>query len=403
MTELRRSLNLTLLTLYGLGTILGAGIYVLIGKVAGTSGMFTPWAFLLAAAVAGLSGYCYAALCSRYPQSAGEAAYVQAALGLKPLSTLVGWLVILTGLISAATISNGFVGYINLFVEISSFWAITLLLILMGGLASWGVSQSVIAATVVTLLEIGGLFLVIFVAGGSLGDLPQRLPEMIPTLSQGEAWAGIALGAFLAFYAFIGFEDMVNMAEEVKEPESTIPKAIIIALAVSTLLYVLIALIAMMALPLAELQQSDAPMADILSSHNANASTLISLISLVAITNGALVQIIMGARVLYGMGRQGLAPSWLSYVHPKLQTPVVATALVTLVIWLFAIALPLTTLAKITSFIIIVVFLLMDISLAVILHREKQTGTPPKASQVAIWVPVLAAFLCVALLLLQFL
>ncbi len=403
--QLKRTLTYPLLTLYGLGTILGAGIYVLIGKVAATSGLYAPLAFIVAAVLAGLSGYSYAALSSRYPQSAGEAVYVQAAFSKQFLSTVVGWMVILTGVVSAATIANGFVGYLNQFVDISEFLAITVMLLGLCLLACWGVAESVKVAAVITALEVGGLLFVLALAGDSLALLPERLPELIPNISDGSAWFAILLGAFLAFYAFIGFEDMVNMAEEVKEPERTLPKAIFTALLVSSLLYAVIALVAILSLPLDVLQQSNAPMADILALHSEQASTIISLISLVAVMNGALVQIIMGARVMYGLGKQNLAPKWLGQVHAKFQTPVVATVLISLVVWVLAVALPLATLAKLTSFIIIVVFLLVNVSLIRILkaenaeQQEKQTDT--KAMKVNPYVPYIASVMCILFLAVQ--
>jgi APA family basic amino acid/polyamine antiporter len=396
---LKRTLGFPMLTLYGLGTILGAGIYVLIGKVAATAGMFAPIAFLLAAILAGLSGYCYAALSSRFPQSAGEAAYIQAAFGIKNLSSLIGWMVILTGVVSAATISNGFVGYLHQFISIPEFWAISIMLIAMCALACWGVSESVTAAAIVTGLELAGLLLVLVLSGSSLADLPARAHELIPNMSDGGAWFAILLGAFLAFYAFIGFEDMVNMAEEVKEPERTLPKAILAALLISSILYVLIALVAMMELPLEVLQHSTAPMTDILKQHSAQAGIIISLISIVAVVNGALVQIIMGARVLYGMASQGLAPAVLGRVHDKFKTPILATVLITMVVWVLAIALPLTTLAKITSFIIILVFLLVNVSLIKILSKEHKT--PQKAMPIQTWIPYAATLMCLLFLSVQ--
>jgi amino acid transporter len=391
-SQLKRTISLPLLTLYGLGTILGAGIYVLIGKVAAASGMFAPISFLIAAVLAGLSGYCYAALSSRFPTSAGEVVYVQAAFGARSLSRLVGWMVILTGVVSAATIANGFVGYLNQFVQVSSFWAISIMLLSMCGLACWGVSESVTLAAGVTILEVGGLILVLALSGSALTELPARSHELIPDFTDNTVWFSILLGAFLAFYAFIGFEDMVNMAEEVKEPEHTLPKAIIAALIISSVLYVLIALVAMMQLPLNELQQSEAPMADILNQHSKQAGMVISIISLVAVVNGALVQIIMGSRVLYGMAKQGLAPEGLSKIHSTFKTPVIATIIVSIVIWVLAVALPLITLAKITSFIIITVFLIVNISLIKILRQE--SFVPEKAMVIQAWVPFAAAFMC---------
>ncbi len=397
--QLKRTLTYPLLTLYGLGTILGAGIYVLIGKVAATSGLYAPLAFIVAAILAGLSGYSYAALSSRYPKSAGESVYVQAAFSKQFLSTIVGWMVILTGVVSAATIANGFVGYLNKFIHIGDFYAITVMIIGLCLLACWGVAESVKVAAVITAVEVGGLLFVLLLAGDSLALLPERLPELIPNLSDGGAWFAILLGALLAFYAFIGFEDMVNMAEEVKQPERTLPKAIFSALLISSVLYALIALVAILSLPLAELQQSQAPMTDILQNHSAQAATIISLISLVAVMNGALVQIIMGARVMYGLSKQGLAPLWLGKVHKKYQTPVVATILISLVVWFLAVALPLTTLAKLTSFIIIVVFLLVNLSLIRILKQEQKPAD--SAMQVNPYVPVIASAMCLLFLAVQ--
>ncbi len=384
-----------MLTLYGLGTILGAGIYVLIGKVALYAGLYAPIAFILAALLAGLSGYSYAALSSRHPKSAGEAVYVQEAFGMTWLSTIVGWMVVLTGVVSAATITNGFVGYLQVFVEITDFWAITLLLLSMTALAIWGVGESVMVTAVTTILGLIGLLLILVFSVPAFITLPERLPTLIPTF-EGDIWFGILLGAFLAFYAFIGFEDMVNMAEEVKTPETTLPKAILAAIVISSLLYYLIALAAILQLPIDQLAVSKAPMADIMNKHSQQAAWFISLISLAAVVNGALVQIIMGARVLYGMGKQSLAPHWLATIHSKRQTPYIATLLIGLVVWVLATSLDLTTLAKITSFIILVVFLLVNISLIRLMRKE--TTIPSNAMAVQSWIPYFAAMMCLLFL-----
>ena len=394
--ELKRSIGFSLLTLYGLGTILGAGIYVLVGKVAIYAGLYAPIAFLLAALLAGLSGYSYAALSSRYPKSAGEAVYVQAAFGIETLSSVVGWMVVLTGVVSAATIANGFVGYLQVFVPITDFWAITLLLGSMTLLAVWGVTESVVATAVTTVLGIIGLVLILAFSAPAFLTLHERMAEITPPLLDGGIWFGILLGAFLAFYAFIGFEDMVNMAEEVKEPELTLPKSIIAAIIVSSLFYYFIALAAILQLPLAELTASKAPLADVMNKHSQQAAWFISLISLAAIVNGALVQIIMGARVLYGMGKQSLAPAWLATVHGRFRTPYVSTLIIGFVVWVLATSLELTTLAKITSFIILIVFLLVNLSLLKILGMEIEQ--PEKAMVVMWWVPVTGALMCVMFL-----
>jgi len=396
---LKRSIGLPMLTLYGLGTILGAGIYVLVGKVAVTAGLYAPIAFLIAASLAALSGYSYAALSSRFPQSAGEAVYIQQAFGIKWLSTLVGWMVILTGIVSAATISKGFVGYLQVFVPIPDFWAITLLLATMTFLAFWGVSESVMVTAITTVLGIIGLALILAVSMPAFMTLPERLPELTPPLDDSGVWFGILLGAFLAFYAFIGFEDMVNMAEEVKEPEKTLPKAIVAAIIISSVLYYFIALAGVLQLPLNDLINSKAPIADIMAQHSESLAWFVSLISLAAVVNGALVQIIMGSRVLYGMGKQGMAPKWLATIHATRKTPYVATILLGIVVWVLATSLNLTTLAKITSFIIIVIFLLVNIALLVVMRQERQA--PTGALSIHPVVPVFGALMSVMFLSVQ--
>ena len=394
MHELKRSLNLPMLTLYGLGTILGAGIYVLVGKVALHAGMYAPISFLLAALLAGLSGYSYSALSAHLPKSAGEAVYVETAFSLKPLSVLVGWMVVLTGIVSAATIANGFVGYLQVFISISDFWAITILLGLMTFLAFWGVNESVWVTAGTTTLGIIGLMIILFYSAPSFLTIPEKLDELMPPLTDGGIWFGILLGAFLAFYAFIGFEDMVNMAEEVKQPEITLPKAIIAAIILSSILYYLIALAAVLQMPQSELISSKAPMADILKHHSESMAWFVSLISLAAIVNGALVQIIMGSRVMYGMGKQNMAPMWLAVIHPTRKTPYVATLLIGAVVWVLATQFPLATLAKITSFIIIMVFLLVNISLIKLLKMPECADTLTAKA----WVPWVGSLMCLVFL-----
>ena len=166
--ELKRTLSLAQLVLYGLGTILGAGIYVLVGKVASLAGPYVPVAFLVAALLTVFTGLSYAELAARYPRSAGEAVYVQEGFHRRALSLLVGFLLILTGMVSSATIVNGFVGYLHVFVTVPDWLVITLLVLLLGALAAWGISESVMAASLITLIEVGGLILVILVAGNSL-------------------------------------------------------------------------------------------------------------------------------------------------------------------------------------------------------------------------------------------
>jgi len=399
--QLNRSLSLTLTTLYGLGTILGAGIYSLIGEVARSAGMYAPAAFLVAALVAGFTGLSYAELSARFPRSAGEAVYVQEGLGWSPLSTLVGLLIVLTGTVSAATLANGFVGYAQKLISlvtlpgaIEQAWYLDRLTIIvvtvgvMGALAAWGIRESVLAASAVTVIEIGGLLLVLAVSGGSLASVPARFGELLPPFSAA-VWNGILIGAFVAFYAFIGFEDMVNIAEEVKDPQRTLPRAIVLAVVGSTVLYMLVALSAVLALAPEQLGHSQAPMAQLYERATGRTPWLITLISLFAVINGALIQIIMASRVLYGISQEGWLPPLMGRVHPRTRTPLLATALITACVLLLAVPLNIRVLADTTSFIILIVYILVNLSL---LRIKRRAPAAAGVRPLPFWVPVAGLF-----------
>ncbi len=394
---LRRALSLPLLTFYGLGTILGAGIYVLVGEVAAVAGMYAPVAFLAAAIVAAFTAFTYAELAARHPLSGAEAVYVQEGLGRRELSTLVGYLIVFSGLVSSATLARGFVGYLGVFSDLPETLVIVLLVTALGALALWGILESVTIAAVATVIEIGGLLLIIAVSAGGFVDLPARLPELIPP-ADAAAWWSISMGAFLAFYAFIGFEDMVNVSEEVKDPQRIVPRAIVLALVGSTLLYLLVVTAAVLALPASTLAGSEAPLALVFEHATGASPVLITLISLFAVINGALIQMIMASRMLYGMACAGWAPRWLSGVGERSRTPVAATAVITAGVLVFALWLPLVTLAKLTSFAILVVFVLVNLSLI----RIKRLQQPLAGVRVyPVWVPYGGLMLAVALLVLQ--
>lgn len=400
---LKRSLNLPLLIMYGLGTILGAGIYVLIGKVAGIAGTYAPASFLVAAIIAGFTGFSYANLSKRFPRAAGEVVYVHNALRRRWLSIMVGWLVILTGMVSCATLVNGFVGYLAVFIQWPEWLVITMTMWVIVAIACWGIAESVAIATIVTALELLGILIVITLLADAFGTLPDRYDTLFPPMqdfgAQVSIWQGIGLGAFLAFYAFIGFEDMVNVAEEVKQPQRNLPLGIMSAVVLASILYVLVAMVAVLSIPIDTLSHSDAPMVSLVTSRHSGMGELIGLISLIAILNGALVQVIMGSRIFYGMARQNMAPLMLAEIASKTQTPVKATLLLGALIWFFAIALPLVTLAKLTSFIIIIVFSLVNVSLLVIYFREYKRSAD--SGKIKMLVPSVAALLCAGLLILQ--
>ncbi len=399
---LARRIGTPLLVLYGLGTILGAGIYVLVGKVAGVAGMLAPLSFIVAAIIAWLTAQSYSILVVLFPKSAGESVYVEQAFQQRWLTFLVGGLIVLTGIVSAATLTNGFTGYFVRLVPINETAAMLIMLLLITALALWGIAESLSAAALITLIEVLGLLLVLFYCGDAFQQLPQRADELLLPAS-GIQLAGVLSGAFLAFYAFIGFEDMVNVVEEVKEPQHTMPRAIIWVVILSTSLYVLIALVALLAMPLTELVASKAPLAELLQSKNAVAAQWLSVISVFAIVNGVLIQLIMASRVCYGMAKRYHGPRWIYYVSPLTRTPVYATVMIAVVVLLFALFLPLVVLARFTSFIILIIFMLINFALWKMQRDHYVQANPEQLAHVQHLrsYPLLAGLCCLGLLLFQ--
>lgn len=384
--SLSREVGFWLLCFYGLGNILGAGIYVLVGKVAGHAGYFTLISFFIAGLVASFTAFTYAELSSRFPVAAGVAVYLHEGFGKAWLSVVAGLFIALAGMLSAATIVKGFSGYAQLFVPLANEIIIGVILVILVLIAIWGVAESVFTAAILTLLEILGLLIIIALGYDYLDKIPETISSL-PAITEGAIWPGIVMGAFLAFYAFLGFEDMVNIAEETKNPERNMPRAIIVALLLSTLLYALVAIAATLIMPPDQLANSEAPLADVFQTATGKAPVLITAISLVAVINGALIQIIMATRIFYGMSNRDWLPDILSYIHPKTQTPVISTIIAGLIVFALAAWFPLVSLATYSSFLILLIFMLVNIALI----RIKIRPAPKEAKIYPIWVPVCGA------------
>jgi len=391
---LKRSVGLATLTFYGLGNILGAGIYVLIGTLTAQAGMLTPFAFLVAAVVALFSVLTYAELSSRFPFSAGEAVYVQQGLHIRLLSRLVGLMVASAGMFASAALIRGLYGYISIFVDLPFALVIVLFIAAIGLLAIWGISQSTFVAAAITLLQMFGLLLVIWAGSDSLLSLPTRLDELAPS-TELAPWSAIMAAAFLAFFTYLGFEDMVNIAEEVKNPTRNMPLAILLALGISTGLYLLVALVSVLSVEPARLALSEAPLALVYEQATGRPAALLSLIGTIAVINGALIPMIMASRVLYGMAKQGLLWQRLALVNSRTRTPVYSTLLVTGIVLVSSLWLPVERLAAGTSFLILGAFILVNSSLIAIKLREKTRGTK---QGYPIAVPMLGLLCSVALL-----
>lgn len=383
---LKRGLGFVLLTLYGVGVTVGAGIYVLVGKVSAEAGLYGPVAFLIAAFVAGLTALSYGELSGRYPVSAGEAVYLNEAFHNPILATIVGLLVALTGLVSAAVITLGFVGYLNVLVATPEVVTLCAVVALLAGLAIWGITESVFLSGMITLVEIGGLLLVIVFGMDDMVASPDAAQVLFPSLEV-DVWSGVMAGALLAFFAFIGFEDMVNVAEEVRDPVHTIPRAIVATLVITTTLYLLVSAISVTAVPQAELIASDAPLSLVFERTSGMDGGILSGVAVFAVLNGALIQMIMGSRILFGLSRQGWLPKFLGLVHPGRQTPIIATIVIAGAVLALALLFPLVGLATATSYITLTVFTLVNTALLWIRFRGDAVGL----WRVPIWVPALGA------------
>lgn len=391
---LKRRLGPTLLTLYGLGVMVGAGIYVLVGTVAASAGVLSPVAFLLAGLIAAPTALTYAELSVRIPESAGEAAYVRVALKSRWLSTLVGLTIAVVGVTSAAAVLRGGVGYLTALVDVGWVELTLLVAVILTAVAVWGVLESLAVAAVFTVIEVAGLLLVIRAGLTTTPstDWAAGLPDTIP-------WGGIGLATVFAFFAFIGFEDMVNLAEEVKRPGRTLPIAILTSLVLTSLLYGAVSVAAVRGVEVDSLAGSDRPLA-LVYEQAGGREDLMAAIAGVAAINGVLAQLVMAARVLFGLGRQNRTLLVFHRTHGRFGTPTGATLLVGLLVALGALTLDVASLAELTSSFLLGVFCVMNVALLVI---KRQARTRLGGFTVPPWVPWLGligslAALAVALL-----
>lgn len=394
---LKRSLSVPLLVLYGLGVTVGAGIYVLVGAAGARAGALAPVAFLVAAVVMGLTGAAFAELAGRLPLSAGEAAYVRAGFNSDAAALVVGALVLGVATISAAAIAKGAVGYIQFFLP----WPVAVLTVLtvlgMGLIASYGVKEAVSIAAVMTIIEIGGLTAII--VGGFAQD-PKIIGNAAAAVANATfdaaALQAIAGAFLLAFFAFIGFESIVNLAEEANAPVTALPKAILLTLVIATVLYVGVVIVALSVVPATELGASSAPLSLVFQRTTGGSPALISGIAVIATLNGIIAQIILASRVIYGLSRQKVLPEWLGVLDQRTQTPRLATAIVTAAVLALALLQRIDRLADLTSLLMLAVFL--AVNAALVAMKLRRDPPPPDVVIVPMIVPVMGTVTCAVML-----
>ncbi|MFJ8649249.1 APC family permease [Streptomyces sp. NPDC093546] len=392
---LKRSLTTPLLYFFILGDVLGAGVYVLIGQVAAESGGAVWVPLTVALALALLTAASYAELATKYPRAGGASHYVTRAYG--PFAGfLAGFCMLAAGVVSVAALARGFAGdYLSAFATVPVALVAVVFLAALALLNARGIRESTRANVVATLVEVGGLVIIIVLGAWLLlrgdGD-PGRLTRL-GTAEKGAASAVLS-GAVLAYYSFVGFETSVNVAEETRDPRRSYPRALFGALATAGGVYVLVGIAASAAVPTSTLAKSSGPLLEVVRAAGGVPLWLFSAIALVAVANGALLTGIMSSRLTYGMARDGLLPSALARVLPRRRTPWAAIAATTALSMLLAVTGSVETLAATLVLLLLVVFFLVNTA-ALVLRRDP--GGTPGHFRAPVVLPVLGAASCVLL------
>ena len=365
MSELKRHMGLFHLTMYGVGLILGAGIYVLIGEATAFAGNSVWISFLFGIIIAMFAGLSYAELTALFPKAAAEYTFVKHAFKNNFLAFIIGWLTAITSMITAATVSLGFGGYLAQFVNLPITISAVLLI---GGLSIVnfiGIKESTWANTIFAIVTAGGLVLIIFLG------MTYETTEPIDYFEMPHGTTGIILAFVLIFFAFIGFEDMANVAEEVKRPKKTIPRAIILSVVITGIIYILVSLSVVRVINWEEFGQSAAPLAAIAErSLGIQGSIALSAIALFATASTVLITLVAGSRILYGMAHNKSLPLSLGKIHSKTKTPWIAVIGILITSIAFTLIGDIVIVANITVFAVVITFAMINLSVIVLRYTE---------------------------------
>ncbi|MBM3303726.1 MAG: amino acid permease [Candidatus Aenigmarchaeota archaeon] len=354
--KLRRALGMWEATLCGIGIIFGAGIYALVGKAAGLGGNAVWISFGISALLAAFTGLSYAELSSLFPKAGAEYVYSLKAFGRR-IAFMTGWLILISGVFSAATVSLGFAGYFAALFGSPVTLTAFVLIILMGLILLYGIKQSAWVGILFTLIESAGLVLIILIGLPYLGSV--NYLQM-----SAEGLNGIIAAAALIFFAFIGFEEITRLSEETKNPTRNVPRALIIAIIISTVIYMLVAISAVSILGYDALGHSKAPMADVADKAlGPGAHTLLSVIALFATSNTVLLILLATSRMLYGMASAGSLPKKIGWVHPRRRTPWLAIMIICAVSVALLAFRDISFVAGVTDFAVFLTFVIINFSL----------------------------------------
>jgi APA family basic amino acid/polyamine antiporter len=378
---LKRELGLFEVTLSGIGIILGAGIYALIGRGAGLAGNALWLSFAISAAIAIFTGLSYSELVAMFPSAGAEYEYVKSAFG-KRAASVIGWLIILSGIIGASTVALGFAGYASALSGIDGALLSVGLIIGLSLLLTRGIKFTALFAILFTLIEMAGLVLIILIGIPSFGRVDYlEMPLGLP---------GVLSAASLVFFAYIGFEDVVKLAEETREPERNIPRGLLAAMAVSTFLYILVSISAVSVVGWDALATSEAPFATVAGQAlGSGASLLLSAIALFATANTVLLMLLASSRISYGMAHAGHLPGLLGYVHETRGTPVWATLVIGAGACLFALAGDVGFAAELTNFTLFLTFSVINASVILLRIRHPRVHRPFRVPGSVAGIPLL--------------
>lgn len=359
---LKRELGLFHATTIGVGLILGAGIYVLLGEVSGYAGNSVWLSFLISAVVALLTGFSYAELSSMFPKDAAEYTYTKASFG-KMLAFFIGYFVILSAIISSATVATGFAGYFSALFGLDHVQYIAIAVIIVFSIINFlSVKGSSWTNVLFTGMEILGLIIIIVLGAMNLGAVSYTQMPL--------GFTGVLKGAALVFFAFIGFESVVKLSEECKNPRKTIPRALLLSIVITTVLYILVAISAVSIMDWSALASSKAPLADAAASIlGSKAFVILSVIALFSTANTVLISLFAGSRALYGIGEHYKLLNPFTAVHKKFRTPHVAILAIMLFSICFTFIEDIGLIAELTNFTLFVTFAV--INLAVVYLRFK--------------------------------
>jgi amino acid transporter len=393
---LKRAIGRNMLLFFVVGDVLGAGIYALVGEVGGRVGGAIWTAFGMALLLAFLTAFAYAELVTKYPRAAGAALYVNKAFRAPFLTFLVAFAVMCSGITSAATLSTAFGGdYLKEFVSLPGVLASLIFIVVVALINFRGISESVKLNIGLTCIELFGLLLIAVIAAAAVFNGDGDTGRAFEFKSGESVPIAILAGAALAFYALIGFEDSVNVAEETEEPQRDYPRALFGGLLAAGAIYLVVTILASMAVPTARLADSSGPLLEVAQVGPLSIDTKIfALIALFAVANGALINMIMASRLVYGMSREGIVPRFFGGVHSERRTPLAAIVFTTgLCMVLIAIG-TLEKLADTTVTLLLCVFILVNVS--VLMLRRDRVGH--RHFHAPSFIPVIGAIICAVLL-----